>query len=175
MGNTFPVVLVHGLFGWGPGEAADFPYWGTGRSVPCPLPRFEASVGPISSLHDRACELAFQIRGGTVDYGAEHAKRAGHDRFGRTFAPDAAFHPTWSARRPVHLVGHSMGGPTIVRLGQLLASDAFGWGSDARWIASLSSVSGVLNGSTATYLLGCDERTGRLREGTVGDFLADAI
>jgi triacylglycerol esterase/lipase EstA (alpha/beta hydrolase family) len=61
--NDCPVVLVHGLFGWGPGELAEFPYWGKGLTVPSPLPRLVASVGPISSLHDRACELAFNIRG----------------------------------------------------------------------------------------------------------------
>ena len=47
MANNSSVVLVHGLFGWGPGELAEFPYWGTGRYVPCPLPRLEASVGPV--------------------------------------------------------------------------------------------------------------------------------
>lgn len=175
MANGFPVILVHGLFGWGPGEVADFPYWGTARSVPCPLPRREASVGPISSLHDRACELAFQLKGGRVDYGARHAARAGHDRYGRTYDGDAVLHPTWSARQPVHLVGHSMGAPTIVLLQQLLEEDAFGWGSSHRWIASISSISGVLNGSTATYFLGCSERTGRLRPDTVGDYLAHAV
>jgi triacylglycerol esterase/lipase EstA (alpha/beta hydrolase family) len=173
MANDFPVILVHGLFGWGPGELGDFPYWGMGRYIDSPLERHEASVGPISSLHDRACELAFQLHGGRVDYGAAHSRRFGHQRFGRTY--DEPLRPGWSAKRPVHLVGHSMGGPTIVRLAQLLEADEFGWGSSHRWVASISSISGVLNGSTATYYFGCNERTGLLDEGTVGDFLADTI
>jgi triacylglycerol lipase len=175
MSNSFPVILVHGLFGWGPGELAQFPYWGTGRSVPSPLPRREASVGPISSLHDRACELAFQIKGGRVDYGERHAALAGHDRYGRTYDGDAALHAGWSREAPVHLVGHSMGAPTIVLLQQLLEEDAFGWGSDHRWVASLSSISGPLNGSTATYFHGCDEETGLIDPDDAAAFIAQGI
>ncbi len=175
MANDYPVILVHGLFGWGPGEFAEFPYWGTGRSVPSPLPRREASVGPISSTHDRACELAHQIKGGRVDYGETHAIDAGHDRSGRTYEGDDVLHPAWSENRPVHLVGHSMGGPTIVMLQQLLADDFFGWGSNAGWVSSISSISGVLNGSTATYFFGCDEATGLLDEDSVGGFLSQAV
>ena len=70
MGNTFPAILIHGLFGHGPDELEGLPYWTAALSVPAPLPRFTASVGPISSNHDRACELAAQIKGTRVDYGA---------------------------------------------------------------------------------------------------------
>lgn len=175
MANDHPVVLVHGLFGWGPSELAEFPYWGTGASVPCPLPRRIASVGPISSMHDRACELAFQLKGGRVDYGDAHAAEAGHQRYGRTYEGNAVLHPGWSEAQPVHLVGHSMGGPTVTLLQQLLAEDFFGWGSTHRWVVSISSISGVLNGSTATYYLGCDESTGLLDEDTAADFLFHGI
>lgn len=175
MANDFPVILCHGLFGWGPNELGGFPYWGMAASVKSPLPRYVASVGPISSAHDRACELAFQIRGGRVDYGEDHARAAGHDRFGRTYTPEGAFHPDWSDRHPVHLVGHSMGAPTIWMLQHLLAEDYFGWGSTANWVKSINAISGVLNGSTAAYFLGCNEETGLVEPDSVGDFLARAV
>lgn len=175
MANGFPVILVHGLFGWGPTELAEFPYWGTGRSVPSPLPRREATVGPISSLHDRACELAYQLKGGQVDYGAEHAAEVGHERYGRNYGDGAALYPQWSRGSPVHLVGHSMGAATVFVLQQMLADDFFGWGSSAEWVASISSISGVLNGSTATYFYGCDERTGLLDEDGAAAFIGYGI
>jgi hypothetical protein len=52
------IVFVRGLFGWGSGELGGLPYWGDA------LAQFEgvfkthwAKCGPISSFHDRACEL----------------------------------------------------------------------------------------------------------------------
>ena len=65
-----------------------------------------------------------------------------------------------------------MGGPTILMLQQLLAMDYFGWGSNANWVKSISGVSAVFNGSTATYFLGCDEETGLLPAESIGGILA---
>ncbi|MCP4627225.1 MAG: hypothetical protein GY850_27495 [bacterium] len=45
-------------------------YWGAGTEVDSAgLPVIEASVGPVSSFHDRACELAAELKGTHVDYG----------------------------------------------------------------------------------------------------------
>jgi hypothetical protein len=63
-------------------------------------------------------------------------------------------HPTWSATDPVHLVGHSMGSTTIIDLYQLLCADAFGVGSDHRWVRSITCIAGPLTGSTLSHMVG---------------------
>lgn len=165
MANNNPVILVHGILGFGPKELGPLNYWGSAFKVPSPLMRYEASVGPISSAHDRACELAAQIKGTRVDYGEQHANAEGHKRYGYDFTGNG-FVADWSASYPVHLVGHSLGSPTVRCLQQLLASDYWVWGSGHRWVKSISTISGVSNGSTLTYFFGANEQTGLIEEKT---------
>nr|WP_052109696.1 lipase [Bacillus clarus] len=120
--NNNPIVLVNGFAGWGRDEMLGVRYWGGVNDIQEDLKRngyevHTAAVGPVSSNWDRACELYAQISGRTVDYGAAHAKKHGHNRFGRTYV---GFVPNWSESNKVHLVGHSMGGQTIRTLVQLL-------------------------------------------------------
>ena len=82
--------------------------------------------------HDPACELFYSLKGGVVDYGAEHACRCDHARFGRDEG-DGAF-PEWDESHPIDLVGHSIGGVTARVLQQLLADGAFpGHATSAAW------------------------------------------
>jgi len=171
--NHCPIILIHGLFGWGPGELP-IPYWGTGTQIPAPMPIFEANVGPISSFHDRACELIAQIKGARVDYGEEHAKLHGHARWGKDFS-GAGFYPEWDAQHPVHLVGHSAGGNTMRVAQHLLAVDFHAFGSDSTWVKSISAVSAVLNGTPLVYMLGCEPKTGLVRARGMGGVLGWAI
>ena len=58
---------------------AGYKYWGGKNDITNYLKKqgfevYTASVGPVSSNWDRAVELFYQIKGGQVDYGQDHAK-----------------------------------------------------------------------------------------------------
>ena len=124
-GNHYPIVLVHGLFGWGGTEVLGLNYWGGLSSLRDILNNagyevYTPSIGPVASNWDRACELYAYLVGGTVDYGAYHAATNGHARYGRTFPGVLPELNNPDSELKVHLVGHSMGGETIRMLAQLL-------------------------------------------------------
>ncbi|KAG8969531.1 hypothetical protein FRC03_001970, partial [Tulasnella sp. 419] len=96
-----------------------------------------ASVGPVSSLHDRACELYYALKGGRVDYGEAHSSEAGHSRYGRLH--EEGLYPEWSANNPIHFLGHSMGGPTILYLAWLIQQGHFGKSAHLDMILSVTS------------------------------------
>ncbi|UCF97000.1 MAG: hypothetical protein JSV89_17755 [Spirochaetaceae bacterium] len=131
--NEYPIVLVHGLLGFGREELFGFKYWGGFLDLEEQLREagyetYTAAVGPVSSVWDRACELYACIKGGRVDYGEAHSRRFGHDRFGRTYP---GLYPEWGQVdqrtgqiRKIHIIGHSLGGPTGRMLIQLLEEGA---------------------------------------------------
>ena len=64
-------------------------------------------LGALTSVHDRARELFYYLKGGRVDYGEAHSAACGHGRFGRAY--DRGHYPLWDEAHPVHLVSHSAG------------------------------------------------------------------
>jgi triacylglycerol lipase len=156
------------MCGWGRDEifGQHFRYWGGLKGdtqeylIGKGYPTFTASMGPLSSNWDRACELYCFLKGGVVDYGAVHSARYGHARYGRSYP---GVFPEWSETNKVHLIGHSLGGPTSRTLIQLLehgdpdeaafapgtheapTSDLFKGGK--KWVHSCTSVAGVHNGA----------------------------
>ncbi len=88
-----------------------YDYWGEATKLgTAASPVLCVWPGGLSSLHDRACEIFYQLKGGCVDYGAEHSAQFGHARFGRTYR---GLHAAWSDASPIHVVGHSLGGTTV--------------------------------------------------------------
>ncbi|KAJ8487302.1 hypothetical protein ONZ51_g4268 [Trametes cubensis] len=133
-----------------------------------------ASVGPVSSLHDRACELFYSLKGGIVDYGQKHSEENGHARFGRTY--ETGSYPEWSAECPLHFFGHSMGGPTIIKLQWLLATGFFGKECSSDMILSVNTVSSPFRGTQLVYSLGEDRRNApAVRPFSPGDLLAKGV
>ncbi len=45
----------------------------------------QASVSAFGRDYDHAVELYYYIKGGRVDYGAAHAAKYGHERYGKTY------------------------------------------------------------------------------------------
>ncbi|ELR66047.1 hypothetical protein C942_00489 [Photobacterium marinum] len=178
--NNYPIIFVHGILGWGEHEAGFGDYWGRAHDVEGYKIEF-ASVGPISSYWDRARELFYQIKGYKEDdcdrdcvykcdgYEELHIhKETLTDHLKVEKLPNwkkgnKPLYSAWDKDHPIHLVGHSQGAWTILLLQYMLAQgDLFPpYKTSARWIRSVTSISGVLNGTTAPYAVcNFDEKTG---------------
>ncbi len=123
--NKYPIILAHGFSGY-PDESKPVvlpPYWGGNKvDLDKELNKQgydvrEGGMSPFGSNYDRALELYYYIKGGTVDYGAYHSKKYGHARYGKTYK---GIYPEWAPGKKVHLVGHSFGGQTIQVLEDML-------------------------------------------------------
>lgn len=123
--NKYPIILAHGFSGY-PDEskpAVSPSYWGGNKvDLDKELNKQgydvrEGGMSPFGSNYDRALELYYYIKGGTVDYGAYHSKKYGHARYGKTYK---GIYPEWAPGKKVHLVGHSFGGQTIQVLEDML-------------------------------------------------------
>ena len=157
--NEYPFIFIHGLNGWGSGEGLNniIPYWGatcgnlmdylTEEGYEC----YAASVGPLSSAWDRACELYAQLTGTQVDYGESHSKQHNHKRYGRTY--DTPLFEGWGSKgdngkiKKIHLIGHSFGGTTARMLTYLLT-----YGSKDEISASGKKVSPLFKGGNENLI-----------------------
>lgn len=162
------ILFVPGIFGWGPDELPISYFAGAAEIFD--KARFttirEVKCGPVSSFHDRACELYAQVKGVDIDYGEKHSRDAGHDQKvpleRRPHAAQNGILQDWGSNNPIILIGHSAGAHTCLKLQELLAADYWGHGTSHDWIEAIICISGVLNGSTLTYYFGCDPASGLL-------------
>ncbi|TYI29949.1 hypothetical protein ES332_A05G351500v1 [Gossypium tomentosum] len=147
-----PIVLVHGIFGFGKGKFGSFSYFGGAEKKDERV--LVPDLGSLTSIYDRARELFYYLKGGRVDYGEQHSKTCGHSRFGRIY--EQGHYPQWDEDHPIHFVGHSAGAQVVRVLQQMLADKAFeGYeNTSENWVLSITALSGAFNGTTRTYLDG---------------------
>jgi triacylglycerol lipase len=192
MANDYPIVFVHGLLGWGRDKLLGLPYFGS-APVGMALGRLLAlnlggrsgalfpSVGPISSNHDRACELFYALKGGAIQYGQAHAEA--HSHRASVQARTDALLPDWDAEHPVHFVGQAQGASTVRLLQHLLslgdffidASTGRPYHTDASWVHSITSISGIHNGTPTAYIAGCSLEDGRVQRYSTVEYLARTL
>ncbi|KAG0483447.1 hypothetical protein HPP92_011531 [Vanilla planifolia] len=154
-----PIVLVHGIFGFGKGRLGGLSYFAGAEKKDDRV--LVPDLGSLTSIYDRARELFYYLKGGQVDYGEEHSMTFGHSRFGKVY-PQGNY-PEWDEHHPIHFVGHSAGAQVVRVMQQMLADKAFaGYENTSEdWILSLTSLSGALNGTTRTYYDGMQPEDGR--------------
>lgn len=179
-GTNYPFVFVTGYCGYGRYDRfyRTFPYWGmqsgdlirylNTKGFEC----YASSVDPVDSAWDRACELYAQMTGTVVDYGAAHAARFGHARYGTDYRDNRLLEGWGNSDskggiRKVNFVCHSFGGATVRLMTELLAngdadelaavpagevSGLFS-GGKAEWVHSVTTLASPHNGSSLTTLL----------------------
>ncbi|KDR75661.1 hypothetical protein GALMADRAFT_248263 [Galerina marginata CBS 339.88] len=173
-GDPIPLVIVQGFLGstgivsWDRHiESFELDLF-AGRKLILP------SLGAVSSLHDRACELYYSLVGGRVDYGAEHCTSHQHSRYGRVFS--TGLYPMWSKERPLHFFGHSVGGPTIIKLQHLIEQGHFGKEAHPDMVLSVNAVCAPFRGTQLVYALGESTTSApNVRPFSVGAFLAKFV
>ncbi len=160
------IALIHGFSGWGRSEMFEVKYWGgIGQDYETMLNQagyrtVTVAVGPVASNWDRAVEAYYQLKGGCVDYGAAHAKKFGHERFGRCY--EKPLLSKWNDQYKINIISHSQGGQTARVLIHLLEygndEEKAATGVDTAeifkgghlWVRSATTLSTPHNGTTLT-------------------------
>ncbi|KAL5570379.1 hypothetical protein UlMin_026954 [Ulmus minor] len=145
--NLPPIVLVHGIFGFGEGRLGGLSYFAGAEKKDERV--LVPNLGSLTSIYDRDRELFYYLKGGQVDdYGEEHKNACGHSQFGCVY--EQGHYPEWDEDHPVHFIGNSAGAQVVRMLQQMLADK----------VLSITSLPGVFNGTTITYLDGMQPENG---------------
>lgn len=125
------------------------------HSVPDDIEMICVYPSPTGSLHDRACQVFYELVGGTVDYGTEHSEYHQHTQHGATYKQGK--YPIWNAENPITIIGHSFGGLTAWVLQSYLAQMRFpGHGTTESWVTGIITVNTPLNGVLKVHDKGLD-------------------
>ncbi|CAG8538642.1 9637_t:CDS:2 [Paraglomus brasilianum] len=157
--NRDTFILVPGLLGYDTLSLNLFgnkwvlsDYWSGSREM------FEDYIvvrpSAFGSLHDRAVDIFYQLKGGRVDYGHQHSEQFSHNRYGKTYGE--GLFPEWSEDNPIVLVGKGYGATTALYLQHLLSSNFFPVPTSGKWIKGIISYSAPHRGSTLPYALGLE-------------------
>lgn len=125
--------FCHGMLGFGEDEKLNsiLPYFGGPAGSFSKMLQndgYEAhalSFSSVGSAWDRACEIYASLTGTRVDYGKAHAKKYGHERYGKVYTE--AKLPNWGKPaadgdiQRLHIIGHSFGGATVRMFSHLMA------------------------------------------------------
>ncbi|CAG8599425.1 29038_t:CDS:2 [Gigaspora margarita] len=142
--NKDTFVLVPGLLSYGTIELPFFDgiivadYW---RDVKEQIDDpYITNPNPFGSLHDRAVELYYQIKGGQVQLGQTYEGLV----------------PDWSPENPIVLIGKGYGATTALHLQHLLSTNFFGQHTSGCMIKGVICWSAPHRGSILPYYLGLE-------------------
>jgi hypothetical protein len=144
-------VFVMGTFSHTPEEVPLLPYWGAIDSNHIISPK----LGKISSIHDRACELFYQLKGMDIDYGYYHSQQYKHQQI---IPNPYKISIDWSESQPLHFVCHSAGGTTMNYLLYLLEINYFKLNTSAKWVKSITYISVPHKGVNYLSRMGINEK-----------------
>ena len=122
-------------------------------NIPSNIEMISVYPSPTGSIHDRVCQIFYELKGGTVDFGAEHSSFHNHARYGRTYKQGKF--ETWSEKNPIIIISHSFGGVTAWALQNYLEQRRFpGYDSNHKWVAGIIAANSPFNGALRVYNLG---------------------
>ncbi|MEI6578287.1 MAG: hypothetical protein WCN92_02345 [Eubacteriales bacterium] len=178
-GTSYPYIFVSGYAGWGNYDKFNdtLPYWGrlNGDLIAYlnkqGYKSYAASINPLGSAWDRACELYAQLTGTVVDYGEVHSAKYHHFRYGYDFSKEPLIQG-WGKKdkngnlNKINIIAHSFGGATSRLFAELMANGSkeeikgtkigkvsgFFKGSKADWIYSISTFASPHDGTDSVLI-----------------------
>ncbi|GFY91406.1 alpha/beta-Hydrolases superfamily protein [Actinidia rufa] len=155
-----PIVLVHGIFGFGKGRLGSLSYFAGAEKKDERV--LVPDLGSLTSVYDRWVleRQMLMAEEGKLIMVRNIARFCGHSQLGRIY--EQGHYPQWDEDHHIHFVGHSAGAQVVRVLQQMLADKTFkGYDNTSEnWVLSITSLSGAFNGTTRTYLDGMEPDDG---------------